>query len=197
MNEIQASAKSVFALLNGKKYQIDYYQREYKWEQKQVVELIDDLVTAFFASYEPKHALPQVEHYHSYFLGSIIVSDRNGQSFIVDGQQRLTSLTLLLIYLRQLAHELPGVPALASLIYSEKFGVKSFNLLVEEREPALLSLYEGETPTKGLESESVENLVERYEDIVERFPYASPDEQTEASADTDSAPDETREVLDA
>ena len=37
--------------------------------------------------------------YGHYFLGSIIISDKDGQKFIIDGQQRLTTLTLLLIYL--------------------------------------------------------------------------------------------------
>ena len=43
MSEILASAKSIASLLNGKKYQIDYYQREYKWASKQVAELVADL----------------------------------------------------------------------------------------------------------------------------------------------------------
>jgi uncharacterized protein with ParB-like and HNH nuclease domain len=195
MNDILASAKSVFALLNGKKYQIDYYQREYKWEQKQVIEMVDDLVSAFFQDYRPEHSLPQVENYGNYFLGSIIVSHRNGQSFVVDGQQRLTTLTLLLIYLRQLSHILPSAPELASLIYSEKFGVKSFNLRVDEREPALLSLFAGDIPSKGLESESVANLVQRYQDIVERLPYSRPEDNGE-HANIDSAELETREEFD-
>jgi uncharacterized protein with ParB-like and HNH nuclease domain len=194
MNEILASAKSVFALLNGKKYQIDYYQREYKWEQKQVLEMVDDLVSSFFQAYRPEHSLPQVESYGNYFLGSIIVSNRDGQSFVVDGQQRLTTLTLLLIYLRQLTHDLPGAPELASLIYSEKFGVKSFNLRVDEREPALLSLFAGETPTKGLESESVVNLVQRYQDVLERFPFTPDEEDGEESVDGE--PLDSHEVFD-
>lgn len=175
MNEIQAFARSVSMLLNSRKYQIDYYQREYRWEQKQVVEMVDDLVSAFFQDFRPEHALPRVERYGNYFLGSIIVSNRDGESFIVDGQQRLTTLTLLLIHLRQLAHELPSTPDLSRLIYSERYGVKSFNIRVEEREPALLSLFDGEIPDKGLESESVANLVHRYQDIVERVPYARPE----------------------
>lgn len=194
MSEILASAKSIFSLLNGKKYQIDYYQREYKWEQKQVLELVDDLVSAFFQYYEPEHSLPQVESYGNYFLGSIIVSNRDGQSFVVDGQQRLTTLTLLLIYLRQITEDLKGAPELSHLIYSEKFGVKSFNLRVDERESALLSLFEGETPTKGMESESVANLVQRYHDIAEKFPYTRSEEDDGGSGGEDIP--ESREGFD-
>jgi hypothetical protein len=39
-------------LLAGHKYSIDYYQREYKWERKQVAELIDDLADKFLESHE-------------------------------------------------------------------------------------------------------------------------------------------------
>jgi uncharacterized protein with ParB-like and HNH nuclease domain len=186
MSEILASAKSISSLLNGKKYQIDYYQREYKWEQKQVLELVDDLASAFFQNYEEDHSLPQVERYGNYFLGSIIVSNRDGQSFVVDGQQRLTTLTLLLIYLRQVTQGQPGAPELSNLIYSEKFGVKSFNLRVDEREPALLYLFEGETPSKGMESESVANLVHRYHDIAEKFPYSPPQVGSEGTIEEET-----------
>ena len=34
--------------------------------------------------------------YDDYFLGSIIVSKRDNKNYLIDGQQRVTSLTLLL-----------------------------------------------------------------------------------------------------
>ena len=40
--EIDGKGRTVRELLAGRKYSIDYYQREYKWQQKQVAELIDD-----------------------------------------------------------------------------------------------------------------------------------------------------------
>ena len=42
MREIRAEAKTVRQLLSGTRYSIDYYQREYKWQTKQVRELIED-----------------------------------------------------------------------------------------------------------------------------------------------------------
>ena len=39
MREIRGDAKSLRALLGGTKFAIDYYQREYRWETKQVAEL--------------------------------------------------------------------------------------------------------------------------------------------------------------
>jgi DNA-directed RNA polymerase subunit F len=43
MKEILGKAKTVRELLKGVKYSIDYYQREYKWHEKQIRELVDDL----------------------------------------------------------------------------------------------------------------------------------------------------------
>jgi hypothetical protein len=42
MREIHGDAKTIRELLSRTKYAIDYYQREYKWEDKQVHELVDD-----------------------------------------------------------------------------------------------------------------------------------------------------------
>ena len=43
MREILGKAKTVRELLKGVKYSIDYYQREYKWHEKQIRERVDDL----------------------------------------------------------------------------------------------------------------------------------------------------------
>ena len=99
---IDGVAKTVAEVLEKKKYSIDYYQREYKWEAKQIAELVSDLTAKFLALYEPDHARKDVAKYPGYYLGSIIISQKGSQPFVVDGQQRLTSLTLFLTYLRRL-----------------------------------------------------------------------------------------------
>lgn len=43
MREIRGDAKSIRALLSGAKFSVDYYQREYRWQTKQITELLDDL----------------------------------------------------------------------------------------------------------------------------------------------------------
>ena len=53
MREILGKAQTVRELLKGVKYSIDYYQREYKWNKKQVQELIDDLSSKFLEEYDP------------------------------------------------------------------------------------------------------------------------------------------------
>lgn len=170
MKEILGKAKTIRELLGGAKYSIDYYQREYRWQTKQMTELIEDLSAKFIESHELDDERGAVESYGHYFLGSIIISDRDGQKFIIDGQQRLTSLTLLLIYLhRQLADD-EEKKQLADLIFSQKFGKRSFNLDVPDRTPCMEALYTGQTYDGADQPESVVNILARFDDIQEHFP---------------------------
>lgn len=172
MREIQGEARTVNQLLRGVKYSVDYYQREYKWKSKQVMELVKDLTSQFLEDYQPEHERRRVEEYSHYFLGSIIISNKDGTSYIVDGQQRLTSLTLLLIYLRNLQQELdlPDKVNIDDLIFSERYGEKSFNLQIEERTSCMRELFRGDAIDDNNGSESVRNLVARYSDIEQEFP---------------------------
>jgi len=170
MREILGKAKTVSELLNGVKYSIDYYQREYQWKEKQIQELIQDLTGEFQEDYDPSHAREKVAGYGHYFLGSIIVSKKDDASYIVDGQQRLTSLTLLLIFLHNLQQGRTDQVEIRNLIFSTKFGQKSFNLRVPEREPCMDTLFDGASFDATGQSESVQNLVARYQDIQEHFP---------------------------
>lgn len=170
MREIHGDAKTVRDLLKGVKYSIDYYQREYKWQDKQIRELVDDLTDRFLEDYQPNHERKRVADYGHYFLGSIIISKKESSNFVVDGQQRLTSLTLLLIYLRNLQCDRSDKVTIDDLIASEKYGQKSFNLDVDERTPTMSALFEGLPVDLIDRSESVQNIVQRYQDIEECFP---------------------------
>lgn len=63
MKEILGKAKTVRELLKGVKYTIDYYQREYKWKDKQIIELLDDLSGKFLEDYDPDHERRKVSDY--------------------------------------------------------------------------------------------------------------------------------------
>lgn len=178
MQEILGQAKTIKALLKGVKYNIDYYQREYKWQDKQISELLDDLCNKFLESYQPEHARTKVSEYAHYFLGSVIISKKEAGLYIVDGQQRLTSLTLLLMLLKQLQKDLPEAEKvnIDELIYSEKYGKRSFNLDVDERKPCMEALFDGQPFDLADKSESVQNLAERYHFIEDYFPECMPEE---------------------
>src|SRR6266508_6488024 len=102
LEAIKADAKTVREILDKNKYEIDVFQREYKWQRKQVEQLLADLETKFFANFSKTHERRDVQRYSKYFLGPIIISLKNNKRTIIDGQQRLTTDTLLLIYLNKL-----------------------------------------------------------------------------------------------
>lgn len=168
---IHAQAKSVRDLLTSERYGLGYYQREYLWESEEVNELMHDLSTAFLTSYEEGDPRSAVAGYDRYFLGPIITSSRDGKMNLIDGQQRVTTLTLLLIYLY---HELSDDPEqagqLRDLIFTPKYGERSFTLDVDDRRPVMEALYEGRPSDDLNVSESARNLVRAYRDITENFP---------------------------
>ncbi|MFI1395376.1 DUF262 domain-containing protein [Streptomyces sp. NPDC020681] len=77
-------------------FQIPDYQRPYAWEEEQAVQLLTDLVEALDRGTE-----------EPYFLGSVVLVKGNGtpRADVIDGQQRLTTLTILLSVLRDLAED--------------------------------------------------------------------------------------------
>lgn len=170
MNEITGKARTINELLKDKKYSIDYYQREYKWQTKQVRELMEDLTGKFLEAFEVGHPRNKVANYPHYFLGSIIVSKKENASYIVDGQQRLTTLTLLLILLRNLQKGRTDQVNIDALIFSEQYGEKSFNIQVDERTQCMKALFDELPFDVNNHSESVRNLNQRYHDLAEIVP---------------------------
>jgi uncharacterized protein with ParB-like and HNH nuclease domain len=171
--DIDGKGRTLWELFDNRRYAIDTYQREYKWQTKQLVELVDDLCGKFLEHYEPGQERATVAKYGHYFLGSIILSQKKGQSYVIDGQQRLTTLTLFLIYLHHRQRKLPDEDRVdvSHLILSKKFGKKSYNIDVPERAPCLDKLYSGEAynPTSK-DPEAVRNMVARHKEIEENFP---------------------------
>lgn len=175
MKTIDGKARTVSEVLKGKRYGIDYYQREYRWQRKQAKELVDDLTAQFFQSHRPGNPRGAVAQYGNYFLGSIILSERDGQHFIVDGQQRLTTLTLLLLLLHRRQGQRPDRVHLEDLIYSERFGERAFNIAVEDRRAIMSALFNGDVPDTSDASESVQTIVARYADLEEFLDELSDD----------------------
>lgn len=170
-HKIDADDRTVFYVLNERKYTVDYFQREYSWEQKHIEQLVTDLTSTFLDSYTKGDSRASVEHYNNYYLGPFVITSKSGMESIVDGQQRLTSLTLFLIFLNNLQKKSGGDEKLEPLIFSEKWGEKSFNIQVEERKDCLDKLFqEGDYDLQSDDDESTVNMVERYADIEAAFP---------------------------
>jgi uncharacterized protein with ParB-like and HNH nuclease domain len=172
-NTIQSFTRTLKEILDGKKYQVDYFQREYKWETKHMEQLLLDLEASFLSNYEYHHIPEEVANYNSYYLGPIVLSEKDNTKSIVDGQQRLTSLTLLLIYLNNKQKDFVEKEELESLIYSKKHSRKSYNIEVPDRSKVLDALFlNGDVDQDELSDESVQNMVDRYKDIGDFFPEA-------------------------
>jgi len=79
----------------GYQFEIPDYQRPYAWTKEQAEELFDDLVSAM---QDARNSIATSQ----YFLGSIVVikNDREPRSWVVDGQQRLSTITMLFAALR-------------------------------------------------------------------------------------------------
>ena len=124
--DIDGKGRTLWELFNNRRYTIDAFQREYKWQAKQLVELLEDLCGKFLEHYEAGQERHAVAKYGHYFLGSIILSQKKGQSYIIDGQQRLTTLILFLIYLhhRQKTLSEDDRVDVSPLILSKRFGIK-------------------------------------------------------------------------
>ncbi|MGL2677061.1 GmrSD restriction endonuclease domain-containing protein [Helicobacter pylori] len=120
---------------------IPIYQRLYSWEKEQCEQLWDDIIE-----------IGGNDKMNGHFIGSILyVRDDNTHSsplLIIDGQQRLTTITLLLIALRNRSSEEVEILEKFSrkkvesyLINSDKDGDKKFRLILSESDKdTLLSL---------------------------------------------------------
>ena len=92
---IKASEQNLNAVFSDAYlFDIPLYQRPYAWTTEQVDELLDDLLNAV-----------DRDQLSPYFLGSIVLIKDEGdsKSAVVDGQQRLTTLSMLFCVLRELA----------------------------------------------------------------------------------------------
>ncbi len=170
MSTITPHYRSVQQLLQTQSFSIDEYQREYKWEKGNVDELLTDLQDKFQSCYQAGDAPTRVSTYEDYFLGSIIVSRRGNKNYLIDGQQRVTSLTLLLISLYRAADAqgLSVKQSIAPLIFSDNLGVPSFNLDIPERLPVIKALFDGAAFSPDDKEESIKTMYARYGDIEAR-----------------------------
>ena len=95
-DSIKASEQNLNAIFSDTYiFEIPVFQRPYAWTTEQVDDLLDDLLYAMRRDDE-----------EPYFLGSVVlIKGDDAKSQVVDGQQRLTTLTMLLCILRELVDD--------------------------------------------------------------------------------------------
>ncbi|MCY4419412.1 MAG: DUF262 domain-containing protein [Cytophagales bacterium] len=95
-------------------FHIAFYQRDYEWGGNEVRLLLDDIFGQFDKGYEiegvknsskPKE---DVEKISPYFLNTFITNKKRGNEYVVDGQQRLTTLLLIFMVLYRILKDVSG-----------------------------------------------------------------------------------------
>ena len=95
MSKLNVDQKTIIQLFSDKKadFLIPDYQRPYAWDEEQCQTLWDDIFSFSF----PNDNYEAFDKNEEYFLGSIVTyKNDDGKSEVIDGQQRLTTLMLLL-----------------------------------------------------------------------------------------------------
>lgn len=153
-------------------YHIPAYQRPYAWTKAETNDLFDDLYDFY-----------QTEQDDSYFLGSIVLikDEGNPHSDVIDGQQRLTTLSILFSvmadcfqapdlktncreYLQEKGNELAGIPSQPRLFLREK-DQPFFNKYIQSVKLDELA----DIDTAKLDDESQMHIQENCATLHERF----------------------------
>jgi hypothetical protein len=120
-------------------FNIPRYQRPYAWTVEQAGELLSDLLAFMGEGNDP------IEELNPYFLGSVVlIKDDAPNSDVVDGQQRLTTLTILLAAIRELVSE-QFAEGLTPFLYEKGNIVKStpnrYRLTLRPRDSSFFKLH--------------------------------------------------------
>lgn len=95
MSKLNVDQKTILNLLSDKKadFLIPDYQRPYAWDEEQCQTFWDDIFLFSF----PDSSYEAFDENEEYFLGSIVMyKNEKGKAEVIDGQQRLTTLMLIL-----------------------------------------------------------------------------------------------------
>ncbi|MBN6889596.1 uncharacterized protein DUF262/uncharacterized protein DUF1524 [Cytobacillus horneckiae] len=158
--DVTPDKQNINTVFSNTTYYIDFYQRQYKWSNEPVYRLLDDVFYKFSIEYEkhstsdiPLHQL--IEEYGWYYLNTYVTNPVGGKLYIVDGQQRLTTITLILIKLMHLGnhHNSPLVDWISQKIVGFNGYEKEFWMKHEQHLSTLKALYEGQDLT-GIDTSS-------------------------------------------
>lgn len=176
--DISPDKQNIDSVFSNAVYHIDFYQRDYKWTAVPVQRLLDDIYYPFGEQYQ-KHIDVDPsdetisEHYPWYYLNTYVTNKIKGRTYVVDGQQRLTTLTLILIKLRHLAikYESDTDDWLGSKIAGYSGKGRKYWMNHERYTDVLDALFEGELDLKSIDTSAgitAVNLVSNYQ-LIEQW----------------------------
>ena len=144
-------------------YIIPMYQRNYAWGKPEIQTLINDVIDACYKNSETP-----------YYIGTLVVFKRqDGRLEVIDGQQRLTTLTLLSICLKNLEHDSLTSNLVSNLNEDQKDYLTAYNKLnigFESRPESsnTLELLFHNNLEKGLKYQSLnQSIIDGYDNLKE------------------------------
>lgn len=169
--ELQANARTLTNVLSvNKKYVVPRFQREYSWGKEQISELWNDIISNIYWDESEKQY-----HFSEYFIGALVLvgQETSLELMIVDGQQRLTTLTILLSSLCDRFKQ-QNEEAVAQSIYNNYIsgidddGKPFFKLVNETPKPYFQkNIQHIDKVTEQPETNEEKNLQTAYNDIVD------------------------------
>ncbi|WP_300856721.1 DUF262 domain-containing HNH endonuclease family protein [uncultured Helicobacter sp.] len=165
MVEMKTERKSVLEYLSKNKFLIPIYQRAYIWSEDECEQLWDDIFNFF--SGEP-------DENDEYFLGSIVMYKENGKQNIIDGQQRTTTLSLLIraLYEKAINQQNKNISELISRLSSCLWDRNQLNGDIDFQKPHIHSEVAIDSDNELLENilsnkyqilkdENIENIIKK------------------------------------
>lgn len=167
---ITPEKQTVELCLKNKSYYIDFYQREYVWSKSTVEVLLRDIFYAFELSYEQykDSELSQeiLEKFNWYYLNIFITNNINGKVYVVDGQQRLSTLTLIATKLYHVTDNEDLKDTLKECIFGkDKWKGNIFRMDHDKRKDVMECILSDKAYVNPYKNKTEETLVERYKDI--------------------------------
>jgi uncharacterized protein with ParB-like and HNH nuclease domain len=172
--DISPDKQNIDRVFSNTAYYIDFYQRDYRWTDEPVLRLLDDIFHKFKEQYARCSDLDPAKetitaHYPWYYLNTYVTNVVDGRVYVVDGQQRLTTLSLILIKLRHLAkhHESKLGGWIESKIAGQSGFEQEFWMNHVGHKSTQQALFEG-MESKAIDTSSgisAQNMVTNYETI--------------------------------
>lgn len=167
---ITPEKQTVELCLKNKSYYIDFYQREYVWSKSTVEVLLKDIFYAFELSHEQykDSDLSQeiLEKFNWYYLNIFITNNINGKVYVVDGQQRLSTLTLIATKLYHITDNECLKDTLKECIFGkDKWKGNIFRMDHDKRKDVMECILLNKAYDNKYKNKTEETLVERYKDI--------------------------------
>ena len=176
--DVQPDKQNIDQVFSNTVYYIDFYQRQYKWDKDPVNRLLEDIFYKFNEE-DDRHKgllLPAdqlVAKYSWYYLNTYVTNkdQETGRLYVVDGQQRLTTLTLILIRLRHLAKEYESMlyDWISQKISGTQGYKRTFWMNHEHDLPTIQALFDGAEDVPEGDGVTGKNMKVNYEIVSKRL----------------------------